>query len=98
MLCCCAVVSSSGESAQFSSLMQQAITALQSYRGTLTSQLPAPVSSLNSLHGVNNLDTALAAQAATYVLQQLGSSNYQTVIARLGTPLILPDLLGVCNA
>ena len=44
--------------------MQQAVDAIGSYRSDLQSQLPAPVSSLTQLKGVNNLDTALTAQAS----------------------------------
>ncbi len=73
------MANSPGSSAELSSLESQAIAAISSYRQTLQSQLPAPVSSLTSLKNVNNLDIALSAQAATYVLQQLGSSNYNKV-------------------
>jgi hypothetical protein len=78
------VANSPSGSTQLSGLLQQAVAALGSYRGTLTSQLPAPVSSLTSLHGLTNLDTALAARAATYILQQLGSSEYRQVGGGLG--------------
>lgn len=44
--------------------MQQAVNAIGSYRTDLQNQLPAPVSSLTELKGVNNLDTALTAQAS----------------------------------
>lgn len=82
----CAVATSPGSSTQFNALLQQAVAALSSYRGTLTSQLPAPVSSLTSLQGLTSLDTALAARAATYILQQLGSNKYQQVRERSAFP------------
>ncbi|CAL5221228.1 g3380 [Coccomyxa viridis] len=74
------LVNSTGSSSNLTDLMQQAVNAIGSYRMDLQNQLPAPVSSLTQLKGVNNLDTALTAQAATYVLQQLGSNNYATVV------------------
>ncbi len=57
-----AVVNSTGSSSNFTSLMQQAVSAIDSYRTDLQNQLPAPVSSLTQLKGVNHLDTALSAQ------------------------------------
>jgi len=57
-----AVVNSTGSSSNFTSLMQQAVSAIGSYRTDLQNQLPAPVSSLTQLKGVNHLDTALSAQ------------------------------------
>jgi len=74
------LVNSTGSSTNFTNLMSQAVSAIGSYRTDLQSQLPAPVSSLTQLKGVNDLDTALTGQAATYVLQQLGSNNYATVV------------------
>ena len=79
LLCRVAVVDNTGTSGNFSDLLQQAVSAVGSYRQVLQDQLPAPVSSLNDLKGVNGLDTALAARAATYVIQQLGENNYQQV-------------------
>ena len=73
------MVGSSGSGSQLNALLQQAVSAISAYRGSLTSQLPVPVSSLGSLSGVTNLDTALAAKAATYILQQLSASQYQQV-------------------
>lgn len=70
-----------GTSSDFTDLLQQAVNAIGSYRQVLQNQLPAPVSSLTDLKGVNGLDTALAARAATYVIQQLGDNNYQQVRA-----------------
>ncbi|CAK0781716.1 hypothetical protein CVIRNUC_005453 [Coccomyxa viridis] len=74
------LVNSTGSSSNYSSIMQQAVDAIGSYRSDLQTQLPAPVSSLTQLKGVNTLDTALTAQAATYVLQQLGANNYSSVV------------------
>ena len=70
-------MNSTGSSSNFSSIMQQAVDAIGSYRSDLQSQLPAPVSSLTQLKGVNNLDTALTAQAChkTSVLMQTDFSD-----------------------
>lgn len=76
-----AVVDNTGSSGNFTDLLQQAVSAIGSYRQVLQDQLPAPVSSLTDLKGVNGLDTALAGRAATYVIQQLGADNYQQVLA-----------------
>lgn len=56
------MVNSTGSSSNLTDLMQQAVNAIGSYRTDLQNQLPAPVSSLTQLKGVNNLDTALTAQ------------------------------------
>ncbi len=76
---CCtgAVVDTTGSTANFTDLLNQAVSAIGGYRSVVQDQLPAPVSSLNDLKGVNGLDTALAARAATYVIQQLGENKYQ---------------------
>ena len=76
-ICPCAVVDNQGNTTDFTNLVSEAVTAIGSYRSVLQDQLPAPVSSLTDLKGVNSLDTALAARAATYVIQQLGANNYQ---------------------
>ncbi|BDA43670.1 hypothetical protein COCOBI_04-6830 [Coccomyxa sp. Obi] len=77
------LVGDTGSSGNFTDLLQQAVSAIGSYRQVLQDQLPAPVSSLTDLKGVNDLDTALAARAATYVIQQLGADNYQQVVSGL---------------
>ena len=63
-----AVVNSTGSSSNLTDLMQQAVNAIGSYRMDLQNQLPAPVSSLTQLKGVNNLDTALTAQVCCALL------------------------------
>ncbi len=62
------MVNSTGSSSNFTDLMQQAVNAIGSYRMDLQNQLPAPVSSLTQLKGVNNLDTALTAQVCCALL------------------------------
>lgn len=78
-LCDVAVVADSGSSSALTDMLQQAVNAIGSYRSVLQNQLPAPVSSLTDLKSVTGLDTALAGKAATYVLDKLGSSNYDQV-------------------
>ena len=63
-----AVVNSTGSSSNLTDLMQQAVNAIGTYRTDLQNQLPAPVSSLTQLKGVNNLDTALTAQVCSALL------------------------------
>ncbi|EIE19391.1 hypothetical protein COCSUDRAFT_54674 [Coccomyxa subellipsoidea C-169] len=74
------LVDTTGSTANFTDLLNQAVSAIGGYRSVVQDQLPAPVSSLNDLKGVNGLDTALAARAATYVIQQLGENKYQQVV------------------
>ncbi|KAK9914972.1 hypothetical protein WJX75_003189 [Coccomyxa subellipsoidea] len=81
------LVDNQGNTTDFTNLVSEAVTAIGSYRSVLQDQLPAPVSSLTDLKGVNSLDTALAARAATYVIQQLGANNYQQVVDGLKTLL-----------
>jgi hypothetical protein len=72
-------VQNANSNGELATYLQQAVAAIGSYRSELQSQLPAPVSSLTDLKSVTGLDIALAGQAATYVLQQLGSGNYDKV-------------------
>lgn len=58
------MVNSTGSSSNLTDLMQQAVNAIGSYRTDLQAQLPAPISSLTQLKGVNNLDTSLTAQVS----------------------------------
>ena len=68
------MVNSTGSSTNFTNLMSQAVSAIGSYRTDLQSQLPAPVSSLTQLKGVNDLDTALTGQAR-HILQDSTASE-----------------------
>jgi hypothetical protein len=76
------VVNSTGSSTNFTNLMSQAVNAIGSYRTDLQSQLPAPVSSLTQLKGVNNLDTALTGQAR-HILQDSTASKCSRCIVLL---------------
>lgn len=76
------MVNSTGSSTNFTNLMSQAVSAIGSYRTDLQSQLPAPVSSLTQLKGVNNLDTALTGQAR-HILQDSTASECSRCVVLL---------------
>ena len=76
------MVNSTGSSTNVTNLMSQAVSAIGSYRTDLQSQLPAPVSSLTQLKGINNLDTALTGQARQ-ILQDSTASECSRCIVLL---------------